>query len=332
LCREHALKIENEGLLGAWNILADGSVSAVGWEELDDPTPSGGWRWVHLHRDGPRSEEWLLEGETPPDTLAWALMAEDTRPRYSEIEGKGLLMLRGVNLNEGAEPEDMVSVRLFIDTCWVVTVSMRHLQSIDAIIKDMNLGNAPSSPAAFVERLVQELHERVEPVLDELEEIIDSHELDALSDTEPPDAETRAAFTDARQDAVMLRRYIAPQSATLRQLSLNPPHWLPSGELLAEEAEAFERIVEDLDIIRERAAVLRDEMTARMAERQNSIMLVLSVVSVIFLPIAFVTGLLGMNVAGMPLTENLRGFWIICAILLAMASTSALLVWWLLKR
>ena len=326
------MEIENDGLLGAWNISADGSVEAIGWESLDDPTPLNGWRWVHLHRDGPRAQAWLLEGATPPDTLAWALMAEDTRPRYTEIEGKGLLMLRGVNLNEGAEPEDMVSVRMFIDTSWIVTVSMRRLAAIAAIAELCHAGRAPASPAAFVEQLVQELHLRVEPVIDELEEIIETHELHALSDTEPPDARTRTAFTDARQDAVMIRRYIAPQSATLRHLSRHPPHWLPSGELLSEEAEAFERIVEDLDNIRERAAVLRDEMTARMSERQNSIMLVLSVVSVIFLPIAFVTGLLGMNVAGMPLTETPSGFLIISGILLVMASTSAMLVWWLLKR
>lgn len=326
------MELVNDGLLGAWNIAADGTVSEIGWDRLDDPTPEGGWRWVHLHRDGPMSQAWLLDGEVPPDTLAWALMAEDTRPRYTEIDGKGLLILRGVNLNEGAEPEDMVSIRLFIDTGWIVTVGLRRLRAVDTLVEGIRAGHAPESAAAFVERLVQELHARVEPVLDELEEIIEAHELEALSDTVAPDAGTRAAFTDARQDAVMIRRHIAPQSATLRQLSRRPPYWLPDGEVLSEEAEAFERIVEDLDSIRERAAVLRDEMTARMAERQNAIMLVLSVVSVIFLPIAFVTGLLGMNVGGMPWADTASGFWIVCAMLAVMASCSAALVWWLLRR
>lgn len=326
------MEIENEGLLGAWNIAADGSAVGISWYQLDEPIPEGGWRWVHLHRDGPRAQAWLLDGHIPPDTLAWALMADDTRPRYTEIDGHGLLILRGVNLNDGAEPEDMVSIRLFVDSQWIVTVSLRRLRAAEAIVDDVIAGHAPPSPAAFVERLVQELHYRVEPVLDELQEVIERHELDALSDAHAPDATTRAAFTDARQDAVIIRRHIAPQSATLRHLSRHPPHWLPSGELLSEEAEAFERIVEDLDNVRERAAVLRDEMTARMAERQNAIMLVLSVVSVIFLPIAFVTGLLGMNVAGMPLTETRSGFWIICGLLAAMASISGWLVWRLLKR
>ncbi len=326
------MEIENDGLLGAWNIGADGQPHPIGWDEIDDPIPEGGWRWVHLHRDGAKAQAWLLDGETPPDTLSWAMLAEDTRPRYTEIEGKGLLILRGVNLNDGAEPEDMVSVRVFVDAQWIVTVGLRRLRAVDSIIVEIEEGHAPPTPCAFIERLVRALHWRLEPVLDELQEVIEAHELEALSDNHPPDRITRAAFTDARQDAVIIRRHIAPQSATLRELAKRPPFWLDSGEVLAEEAEAFARIVEDLDDIRERAAVLRDEMSARMAERQNSIMLVLSVVSVIFLPIAFVTGLLGMNVAGMPLTETRSGFLIICGILIAMAGASALLVWWLLKR
>lgn len=326
------MEIENDGLLGAWDIDADGNPRALDWKEIDTPIAEGGWRWVHLHRNGARAQAWLLDGETPPDTLAWAMLAEDTRPRYTEIERKGLLILRGVNLNEGAEPEDMVSVRVFVDERWIVTVGLRRLRAVDSIIEEIEEGHAPPTPCAFIERLVRALHWRMEPVLDELQEIIEAHELEALSDSHPPDRVTRAAFTDARQDAVIIRRHIAPQSATLRDLAKKPPFWLQSGDVLAEEAEAFSRIVEDLDDIRERAAVLRDEMTARMAERQNSIMLVLSVVSVIFLPIAFVTGLLGMNVAGVPLAETGSGFVIVCGILAAMAGASALLVWWLLRR
>ena len=322
------MDIDNDGLIGAWNIDPDGIAMTIGWERLDDPIPEDHWRWIHLYRDGPKAQEWLLDGEIPPDTLAWALMAEDTRPRYTEIDGGGLLILRGVNLNEGAEPEDMVSVRLFVDTQWIVSVGLRKLMSITELMDDAARGRAPESPGRFVERLVQELHIRVEPVLDELEDIIEQHEFDALSDDEPPSADMRNAFTDARQDAVMIRRHLAPQSVTLRSLAGNPPPWLRSGELLAEEAAAFERIVEDLDGIRERAAVLRDEMSARLAERTNDIMLVLSVVSVIFLPIAFVTGLLGMNVGGIPMARTEWGFWVVCVLLVVMAGAS----FWMIRR
>lgn len=326
------MEIRNDGLLGAWTIDADGTPDPLDWHQIDDPVPPDCWRWVHLHRDAAKAQAWLLDGVTPPAAISRAMLAEDTRPRYTEIEGKGLLILRGVNLNDGAEPEDMVSIRVFVDTQWIVTVSLRRLAAVDSIIADIEAGQAPPKTSAFVEQLVRALHQRVEPVLDELQEVIETHELEALNDSESPDRATRAAFTDARQDAIIIRRHIAPQSATLRALAKNPPFWLESGTVIGEEAETFARIVDDLDDIRERAAVLRDEMTARMTERQNTIILVLSVVSVVFLPIAFVTGLLGMNVAGIPLTETQSGFWIVCAILGIMASVSGFLVWTLLKR
>ena len=325
------MEIENDGLLGAWLLQSDGTAESITWEQLDQPVEDGAWVWAHFHRDGARAQSWLLDGQIPPNPVAWALMAEDTRPRYTETLGSSVLFLRGVNLNEGAEPEDMVSLRLSVTDKTLITVGLRRLKAVDAIITDIERGAAPHSIGAFVERLVYYLRERAEPVLDELEDIIEQNELNALRDSGVPTAEMRNAFTDARQDAVMLRRYLVPQAVALRDIVRSKPEWLHSAEVLEEQAAGYDRIVEDLDSLRERAAVLRDEMTARLAERMNGIMLVLSIVSVVFLPITFVTGLLGMNVAGLPLTQVPWGFWVVCAILAGCAGFTGLLLWRMLR-
>lgn len=326
------MEIENDGLLAGWRIGPQSAVTPLDWDALDDPVEAGTWRWIHLHRDGPGTQSWLLDGDIPPNQIAWALMAEDTRPRYTEIEGTGLLFLRGVNLNDGAEPEDMVSLRLSIDRQTVITVGLRRLQTIDMLMAEFEAGHAPPSPGALVERIVSTLRQKAEPVLDELEEIIAQHELDALRETGVPSVETRNAFTDARQDAVILRRYLVPQAEALRAILRYAPRWLDSRDVLEEEAAAHDRIVEDLDTLRERAAVLRDEMSARLAERMNEIMLALSIVSVVFLPITFITGLFGMNVAGLPMADVPWGFWAVCAIMLGCTAFTALMLWRMLRR
>jgi zinc transporter len=326
------MDIENNGLLGAWLITAEGHAETLDWRHLDDEVEPGAWRWIHLHRDGNGTQSWLLDGEIPPNQIAWALMAEDTRPRYTEIDGTGLLFLRGVNLNDGAEPEDMISLRLSIDRQTVITVGLRRLQTVDAMMADFEHGHVPDGPGDFLETLVQNLRARAEPVLDELEEIIAQHELDALRDAGVPKVETRNAFTDARQDAVMLRRYLVPQAEALRSILRHRPAWMHSADTLEEEAAAHDRIVEDLDSLRERAAVLRDEMSARLAERMNEIMLALSIVSVVFLPITFVTGLFGMNVAGLPFTEIPWGFWIVCGFMLSCTAFTAFMLWRMLRQ
>ncbi len=326
------MEIENDGLLGAWLVDADGRAESIGWSHLNQPVEQGAWRWLHFHRDGPGAQSWLLDGDIPPNQIAWALMADDTRPRYTEIDGTGLLFLRGVNLNEGAEPEDMISLRLSIDPHTVITVGLRRLRTIDSLMEDFAHGDVPATPGLLVERIICALRQRAEPVVDELEEIITQHELNALRDTGAPNVETRNAFTDARQDAVILRRYMVPQAEAIRTILRKSPRWLHARDILEEEAAAHDRIVEDLDSVRERAAVLRDEMGTRLAERMNEIMLALSIVSVVFLPITFVTGLFGMNVAGLPLADVPWGFWVVCGFMMLCTGITAFMLWRMLRR
>jgi zinc transporter len=68
------------------------------------------------------------------------------------------------------------------------------------------------------------------------------------------------------------------------------------------------RHLEDLDAIRERVAVTQEELQSRLAEQQNVRMYVLSIVAAIFLPLGFLTGLLGINVGGIPGADNPLAF------------------------
>lgn len=75
------------------------------------------------------------------------------------------------------------------------------------------------------------------------------------------------------------------------------------------------RYVEGLDALRERAAVTNDELSTRLAEAMNRRMYILSVVAAVFLPLGLITGLLGVNVGGLPGTHNEWGFWIVTGLL-----------------
>ena len=76
--------------------------------------------------------------------------------------------------------------------------------------------------------------------------------------------------------------------------------------------DRMQRYVEDLDLMRDRAAVIKDDMTSRLSEASNRSLCVLSIVTALFLPIRFGTGLLGVNVGGMPGTQNSDAYWIVC--------------------
>ena len=74
--------------------------------------------------------------------------------------------------------------------------------------------------------------------------------------------------------------------------------------------------VEELDLARERAMVVREEMLSNLAQDQNSKMFLLSLVAAVFLPLSFITGMMGMNTAGLPGLENTMAFWIVVVLML----------------
>ncbi len=78
--------------------------------------------------------------------------------------------------------------------------------------------------------------------------------------------------------------------------------------------------VEDLDAVRDRTAVLQDELTTQMSEQMNRTMYLLTVVATVMLPLGFVTGLLGVNVAGIPGANSPWAFGALCAILVLLVA------------
>jgi zinc transporter len=94
--------------------------------------------------------------------------------------------------------------------------------------------------------------------------------------------------------------------------------WLSEqhGRSLQESINHVTRFVEDLDSVRERAQVVKDELANSLAEKLNKNLYVLAVISAVFLPLGFLTGLLGINVGGMPGADDRSAFWLVCAMLM----------------
>lgn len=135
-----------------------------------------------------------------------------------------------------------------------------------------------------------------------------------------------------RRQIASVRRFLSPQRDALDRLYRQPGEWFSDNEVqrLREEADRITRHLEDLDLARERAIVLAEEFLAVIAQEQNNRMYVLSVVAAVFLPLTFVTGLLGMNVGGLPGLESPRGF--IGAVIIMGLSSAAMIAVFRWKR
>jgi zinc transporter len=128
----------------------------------------------------------------------------------------------------------------------------------------------------------------------------------------------------------VVRRFLAPQRDALDNLFRYARGLLDEEQTFAvrEQADRITRYVEDLDLVRERALVVQEELLNRIAQEQNARMYVLSVVAAIFLPITFITGLFGMNVAGLPGTEATLSFWWVTGFM-AIISVGVVVLFWI---
>jgi len=137
----------------------------------------------------------------------------------------------------------------------------------------------------------------MESIINELGESTDTLEENVL---ENPDIHFRRQIVALRQKTIIFRRFMAPQREVVAKLRAVEKPWIDQRCRVAflEAYDHLYRFIEELDSIRERLQVVQDELTNSLADKLNKRMYVLSIVAAIFLPLGFLTGLLGINVAG----------------------------------
>ena len=295
-------------ILFAYEVKKDGHGVRIDGEDISKIVKSKKLGWVHLNAKDKGSREWLHDNVPYLDEgILNSLLADETRPRITEI-GEGLLIiLRGMNLNENADPEDMISIRMWIDAERIITTQRRTLKAVQDIRDELEAGSGPKNSADFLFDLTTALFKRMEPTLLDLDERTDNVE-EAILDN--PDTKERQEVIEIRKEAIMFRRYIAPQKDAMAHLRNADIKWMDDKHRrqLQENLDRVTRYVEDLDAIRERSQIVKDELSNALADKMNKNMYMLSIIAGIFLPLGFLTGLMGINVGGMPMVEDANGF------------------------
>jgi len=254
---------------------------------------------------------------------AEALISPETRPRTTVIDGAALLALRGVNLNPGSNPEDMVSIRVWVEKDRVISTRSRKLLSVSDLVDSLGKGKGPEMSGELIVELAYRLTSRIENTIEEIEDRVAQLE---ESIVEGGSHAIRRELSAIRREAIMLRRYLAPQREAMLGLGSEKLPWLSEQDYvrLREISDKLIRYIEDLDSARDRASVTQEELVSRLSEQMNSRMYVLSVIAAIFLPLGFLTGLLGINLGGLPGTENNLAFLIFLVFLVAVVIVQVL--------
>lgn len=258
--------------------------------------------WVHLTSNEERSQAWLRDEAKLDDYVIDALTATETRPRCEAFEAGALLNLRGRSSEEMTAGDPLASVRIWAIKGRVYSVTRRSLIGIGEVEKQVG-GGEIVDPGDFIAAVATAITSDLDPdvadlgdELDDCEERLDANRVFDL----------RRAVTRVRVAAIGYRRFLAPQRAALEKLGTLPGIWLAEDDRrhLAAAADRAARMVEELESIRERASLMHEALTDLRSELIDSRSLLISIVAMIFLPLTFITGLYGMNVADLPYAQT----------------------------
>ena len=273
--------------------------------------------WVHIDYSSEQTRGWLTARGLEPFVID-TLIRNESRPNMVAVDDGLLIVLRGINRNAGADPEDMVSLRIWIERDRMISVRQRQVIAAREVFAELENGNGPKDLAELLTRLIERLADGIAVFVDDIEERIEQHE----ADVETGEPQTiRSDVSAIRRQLATVRRFLAPQRDALDALFRQGKSFLDEDKLylVREQSDRITRYVEDLDLVRERALVVQEELFNRISQEQNARTYVLSIVAAIFLPITFISGLFGMNVAGLPGLENIDSFWIVSGVMLAVS-------------
>lgn len=314
----------SNGIIWAFILEPGGAWREAEEHDVRDWTPGSATMWIHLDAQHPGVETFLKKNSQLDELSREALLEGETRPR-TVVSGNGLLInLRGVNLNPGADPDDLVSIRLWTDGERVFSSRRRRIMAAEGIRQQILSGTGPASAVEIVTMLAAKLVERMSEEIENLDDRVDELENRML---EAESRQMRTELAEIRRSSIALRRYLAPQREALTRLHSEELDWLDRRHRakIRETTDRVIRYVEDLDSVRERTAVIQDELMNRLSDQMNRNMYLLTIVATVMLPLGFLTGLLGINVDGIPGAVDTP--WAFAAVCAGLTTLVAIEIW-----
>ncbi len=284
--------------------------------------------WVDINTSDAEGRSWLLTQSSLSEHVKSLLLEPKKVIRRENLEHGLFVSFCGINPTRKAENEGLIWVGLLIEHDRVITARSGTVMAIEEVRKDVQGGKGPETPLDFLAFLVLGIRDRLETIIADL-----SEETDALEDkvlAEDADNTPLEALNAMRRKVFYIRRYLVQFQNVLKLIVSDPPIHISKKEnqTLTGATELFGRYLDQIEDCRGRAQLLYDQIQSQLSQTMASTSYNLTIVATVFLPLTFITGLLGMNVSGIPDSHNPWGFWIVCSFLIVLAIGGWALIRW----
>lgn len=315
-----------QGVICAYRFDAAGVAQALGDEGLPPvPGEGAGFVWLHINLSHAGALETLRRAGAFDEDLLGALQQGSRATRIERLGEALFAVVNDVTFDFSFDPDDIATLWVHVRPGCVLTARRQPLRSIDRLRMAVKRGERLGSPVALLDHLLQDQADELQVIVRRTADRIDDIEDELLKGRH---ARHAAEVAHLRRVLVRLQRLLAPEPGALARMLSHPPAWVTAEDRaqLQRASEEFALVLRDAAALQERIKLMQDETAARQAEENNRSLFTLTVVTVLALPINLVSGLLGMNVGGIPLADHGHGFWIMLALITVLTVLAAVLV------
>jgi zinc transporter len=293
------------------------SEAAAQWLAQPGSNAAAAFIWMHFSLSNAACERWMRQSLKLPDAFYEALRESVGSTRLEQAGDALVAVIHDVLFDSAFDPSNVSTAALCIMPRMVVSARLRPLRTVDRLRAEVKAGQNFRSAAELLAHLLRDQAELLADIVRK-----STARVDAIEDTLLANRISvhRGELSALRRSLVRLQRLLAPEPAALFRLLSRPAGWVSEQDVqdLRQAAEEFSAAVVDSAALAERVRLLQEELAARVDEQTSRTIFVLTLVTVLALPINLIAAVFGMNVGGVPLSQHQHGF-------LLVVSTSALI-------
>jgi len=302
------------------------SAAAAEWVRVVRDVQSPEFIWLHFNRSNIKSEKWLHDHLSLPEHFFETMREGTGSTRIEQADDCLIAVINDVVYDFSYDASQIATMWMCVHHSFVVSVRLKPLRSIDRLRVSVKNGERFASSISLLAHLLRDQADELQQIerkaalqVDQIEDSLLAGRVNSK----------RSTLGSMRRVFVRLRRLLAPEPGALFRLLNHPPAWFEKDDAqeLSAASEEFSAVLNDLTALQERTKLLQEEIGAHITEQTNRSVFLLTVATVVALPINIIAGMLGMNVGGIPLAQDPNGFWVIAAIVASFTCFAGWLVY-----
>lgn len=287
-----------------------------------------GFVWLHMNLSHTASLRWLRAHAGLSENFFDSLVDGSRSARIERDEEALFAVLNDVTFDFSFDAQEVETLWVSVSRQLVVSARRRPLRSVDRLRTAVRRGVQLLSSVDLLDHLLRDQADELQRILRRASERLDEIEDEVLAGRHQRHG---AELAGLRRLMVRLQRLLTPEPSALARVLARPPSWMSGDDLqqLTQANEEFSLVLRDIAALQDRIKLMQDESATKVAEENNRSLYMLTMVTVLALPINLTSGLFGMNVGGIPLAEAASGFWWMLGLI---AAVTGLIAWRVLRR